>query len=96
MQPETIAGVAVLNHDAAEQYADAAWAIDATPDEVLVVHALGIVPAFLGQGVARHLVESSLQLARDRKHRTVRAIKTCRGRDARALAEADSRLALSG
>ncbi|MGP9744719.1 GNAT family N-acetyltransferase [Brachybacterium sp. AOP29-B2-41] len=71
-QPETIAGVAVLNHDAAEQYADATWAIDATPDEVLVVHALGVVPAFLGRGVARHLVESSLQLARDWKLRTVR------------------------
>ena len=67
-----IAGVTVLNHDSAEQYADAAWTIAAEPEEVLVVHALGVVPGFLGQGVARSLVEASLQLARERKLRTVR------------------------
>lgn len=72
LRPEMILGVAVLNHDAAEQYAAAAWAIDATPDQVLVVHALGVIPAFLGQGVARRIVEEILQVARDRKLRTVR------------------------
>lgn len=67
-----LVGAVILNHDAAAGYADAAWAVDAAPEEVLVVHLLGVAPEFLGQGAARFLVEASLRIARDRACRTVR------------------------
>ena len=58
------AGVTVLNHDAVDAYQEAAWTIEAEPQETLVVHALGVVPDHLGTGVSRFLVDAALQVAR--------------------------------
>ena len=60
-----IAGVVVLNHEAIDAYATAAWAVEASASEALVVHALGVVPDYLGQGVARFLLDSALEVARE-------------------------------
>lgn len=68
----TIAGVVVLNHDAVDAYQGAGWAIKAEPNEVFVVHALGVVPDRLGRGVARFLVDASIQVAREQNCRAVR------------------------
>lgn len=59
------AGVMVLNHDAAAGYRTAAWGVDAAPDHVLVVHALGVTPGFQRRGVARFLVEAAIRIARE-------------------------------
>jgi ribosomal protein S18 acetylase RimI-like enzyme len=69
---EKIAGVVVLNHDAPDAYEEASWAIEGTPEQVLVVHALGVSPDFLRQGVARFLVDASLDVARAKGCRVVR------------------------
>lgn len=69
---ENIAGVVVLNHDAVEAYQEVGWAIEAEPDNVLVVHALGVVPDHLGLGVARFLVDASIRVAQEKGCRVVR------------------------
>ncbi len=69
---ERIAGVVVLNHDAHEAYAKVGWAVEATPEEVMVIHALGVVPEFLRQGVARFLVDGSIRVAREQGCRAIR------------------------
>ncbi|HJB09996.1 MAG TPA: GNAT family N-acetyltransferase [Candidatus Brachybacterium merdavium] len=69
---QEVAGVVALDHQAVEGYRHADWAIDAAPEEVLVVHALGVAPDRLGRGVARFLVEAAIQLAREKGCRTVR------------------------
>lgn len=61
---EHIAGLVVLNHEAIDAYATADWAVGASASEALVVHALGVVPDYLGQGVARFLLDSTLDVAR--------------------------------
>lgn len=68
----SIAGAVVLDHDAVDAYREARWAIAAEPEEVLVVHVLGVAPAHLGRGVARFLVEHTLRLAREQGCLTVR------------------------
>ncbi len=85
MSGERIAGVVALNHDAPAAYRDAAWAIEAAHDEVLVVHALGVVPEFLRRGVARFLVDRSLRAARDAGCRAVRLDVYIENRPAREL-----------
>lgn len=60
-----IAGVVVLNHEAIDAYATADWAVEASALEALVVHALGVMPDYLGQGVARFLLDSALDVARE-------------------------------
>ncbi|MFH8447506.1 GNAT family N-acetyltransferase [Streptomyces sp. NPDC018026] len=69
---EGIAGVVVLNHEAPDAYQTAEWSVNATDDEVLVVHKLGVVPDHLGQGVARHLVHSAVEEARAQGCRALR------------------------
>ncbi|WP_202879544.1 GNAT family N-acetyltransferase [Serinicoccus kebangsaanensis] len=69
---ERIAGLVALNHDATSAYRHASWAVEASPGEVLVVHALGVCPDFLRQGVARFLVDASLDVAREKGCRVVR------------------------
>lgn len=67
-----IAGVVALNHDAPDAYLHASWAVEVPPEQVLVVHALGVSPDFLRQGVARFLVDASLDVARSTGCRVVR------------------------
>ncbi len=69
---EKIAGVVVLNHAAPDAYEEAPWSVEVPPEQVLVVHALGVNPAFLRQGVARFLVDASREIAREKGCRVVR------------------------
>ena len=67
-----IAGVVVLDHNSADDYAAAQWSVEAARERALIVHVLGVVPDYLGTGVSRFLVESAIETARDRGCLTVR------------------------
>lgn len=69
---ERIAGAVVLDHEAPEAYQAASWAVPASRGEVLLVHALGVSPDHLRQGVARLLIAGALEVARQKDCRTVR------------------------
>lgn len=84
------AGVTVLNHDAVDAYQEAAWTIEAEPHEVLVVHALGVVPDHLGTGVSRFLVDATLQVARQQGCKAVRLDTYVENISARKLYERHS------
>ena len=81
------AGVTVLNHDAVDAYHEAAWTVEAEPHEVLVVHALGVVPERLGTGVSQFLVDASLQVAREQGCKAVRLDTYVENTPARKLYE---------
>ena len=61
-----IAGVVALDHNAPGGYEQARWGIEATPDQALIVHALGVTPDFQHRGVARFLVSEIVEMARAR------------------------------
>lgn len=63
---EQMAGVVVLDHEPAEDYRSARWAIDARDDQILIIHVLGVLPAYQGTGIARFLVDSAIETARQR------------------------------
>lgn len=69
---EEITGVVVLNHEAAAGFDDADWAVAASGTEVLVMHALGVVPQAMGRGIGRFLVESSIGVGRAMHCKAVR------------------------
>ena len=58
-----IIGVMVLNNDFPDGYNSANWSFEATRDEILVMHALGVLPEFTGHGVAKSLISAALELA---------------------------------
>ncbi len=69
---EMIAGVVALDHHAPNGYERAAWTRSARAEEVLVIHALGVVPVFLRKGVAQFLVRSALEIAEEQGCTSVR------------------------
>lgn len=67
-----IIAVMVMNHACVEDYALASWQVDASPEEVTVLHMLGVHPAYRGKGLARQLVEWAIADARKRGQKAVR------------------------
>ena len=63
---------AVLDHNTTEGYEKVAWAVDALPEEVSVIHALGIHPNYQRQGLSKKLVQALLDIARANGQKAVR------------------------
>lgn len=69
---EEIVAVMVMNHACVEDYALATWQVDASPEEVTVLHMLGIHPSHRGKGLAKELVTWAIADARTRGQKAVR------------------------
>lgn len=67
-----IASAMVLNGEGDTGYERAPWRVAAEPDEVLVVHVLGTLPAYHGRGFARAMVEACIDVARAAGKKAVR------------------------
>ena len=65
-------GAAVLDHNVRPEYASVPWQCRAQADEVLVMHVLGVLPEARGRGVARRMLEQSIQVCRDQGLRALR------------------------
>lgn len=62
----------ILNHSCHENYKKISWRIQAEEQEVLVIHALGVHPAFSGQGIAKQMVQKAIKIAEKEKGKTIR------------------------
>ena len=62
----------VLNGEGDAGYESVSWHVAAAPDEVLVVHVLGTLPAYHGRGFARAMMEAGIDVARAAGTRAVR------------------------
>jgi len=67
-----IASAMVLNGEGDAGYESVSWHVAAAPDEVLVVHVLGTLPAYHGRGFARAMMEACIDVARAAGKRAVR------------------------
>ena len=78
IQDGQLVGAMVMNHHCAEGYHTVEWEVDASPDEVMVIHALGILPTMQGKGLARHMVREAIRTAREAGQKAIRldAVKT--------------------
>lgn len=72
MVEEEISCAMVVNHAFNESYADARWPTAARPDEITVIHILGVHPDFSGRGLAKALVAKAIGLAEEAKQKAIR------------------------
>lgn len=56
-----IVGAMVLNHRCNEAYRKFQWRTEASEDEIMIIHALGVHPAYSGKGYARAMVRKALE-----------------------------------
>lgn len=72
MEGGEIVAVMVMNHAHVEDYALADWQVDASPEEVTVLHMLGVHPSHRGKGLAKELVTWAIEDAKKRGQKAVR------------------------
>lgn len=69
---EKIACAMIVNHAYNESYANTKWPTDALPEEITVIHALGVHPNFSGRGLAKELVRLAIALAKESRQKVIR------------------------
>lgn len=62
----------ILNHKCTDGYEKIHWNITATPQEITVVHALGVLPDYQGQGIAKLMVQEAIRTAKENGQKAVR------------------------
>ena len=62
----------ILNRECNEGYRGAPWKIEAGPDQVSVIHALGVLPTLQRRGLGRELVRFAMAKAREAGSRVIR------------------------
>ena len=69
---EKILAAMVLNHLCNEGYGNYDWTTRAEPEEVLVIHALGVDPERTGQGLGRQMARFAVERARETGMKAIR------------------------
>lgn len=72
LEGDRIASAMIVNHDVNEGYLKASWPTEARPEEVMVIHALGVHPDFSGMGYAKELVAKAILTAKEQGRKAVR------------------------
>ena len=62
---DRIVGGLIMNTFATDVYSDAPWGIDASPEEVNILHTLAVHPSLLQRGIGRFMLEEAKRTARD-------------------------------
>lgn len=62
----------VVNHEYNDGYQAIRWSVEAKDPELLVIHALGVHPAFSGRGIAKQMVQSVIETAKEDRILTIR------------------------
>lgn len=67
-----IIGAMVVNHECNEGYREFDWPTKAEDSEVLLIHALGVRPAYSGKGVAKDMVRLVIDKGRSEGMKAIR------------------------
>ncbi len=62
----------IVNSHSQEEYSIVNWKIDARDSEVLLIHALGVIPEYHGKGVSGAMVEHAITLAKAENKKAMR------------------------
>ena len=62
----------IMNHDCDEAYHTVRWLTDAEDKEMVVLHALRVLPEYGGRGYSKQLVQHAIDTARERELKSIR------------------------
>ena len=61
-----------VNHEYNDGYNRIKWSVEASDEELLVIHILGVLPAYSCKGIAKEMVQKVIETARENKIKTIR------------------------
>lgn len=67
-----IASCMVINHEYSEGYRDVKWSVEASDQELLIIHLLGVRRMYSGQGIARQMIGKVIDFAREKNIKAIR------------------------
>lgn len=67
-----LASCMVVNHEYNDGYKGVNWSVQAQDSELLVIHALGVHPEYTGKGIAKKMVRTVIEAARENGIKTIR------------------------
>lgn len=67
-----IAGAMVLNHRCNDGYRKFQWQTKAAENEILIIHALGVHPAYSGKGYAKAMVRKAFEIGASTHQKAIR------------------------
>ena len=71
IEDDKIVGAIIMNHECDGAYHTVSWGIDAPDDQVVILHALRILPKYSGQGYAKKLIQYSIEKAKERNLKAI-------------------------
>ena len=72
VEHDKIVAAYLMNHDCDEAYDTVRWHVDAAKDEVVILHALRVLPEYGGRGYSKQLVEHAIRTAESWGQKAVR------------------------
>ena len=72
LEDDRIVAAMVFNHEYNESYSQFRWQTEADDSEVMVIHALGVHPAYSGKGYAKALVQKAIDMAGESGMKAIR------------------------
>ncbi len=61
-EEEIVAGM-ILDHHCNEDYRKVTWLTEAAAEEIMVIHALGVLPSWGGKGIGAAMVDKAMEIA---------------------------------
>lgn len=68
----TCVAAMVLNHECDENYSKVVWHAEASKDEIIIVHILGILPTCHRKGIGKYMLEEAIRISRERGQKAIR------------------------
>ena len=72
VENDKIVAAYIMNHDCDNAYHTVQWHINAAENEVVVLHALRVLPGYGGRGYSKQLVEHAIQTAKSWGQKAIR------------------------
>lgn len=72
-----IIGAMILNSKVTDGYGKVSWGIETQPDEIAVIHALGVSPSFQHRSVAQKMVLKAIKISRESGKKAMRLDVLC-------------------
>lgn len=69
---ENIVCAMIVNHECNESYSKAEWSTRLKPNEITVIHALGVHPDFSRKGFAKEMVTKVIDIAKSTNQKAIR------------------------